>query len=54
MWRLDRLGRSLKHLVLTIEELQERGIGFRSLQESIDTTTPAGYLQFHVFSALAD
>ena len=54
VWRLDRLGRSLKSLVLTIEDLQQREIGFRSLQENIDTTTSAGKLQFHVFSALAE
>jgi DNA invertase Pin-like site-specific DNA recombinase len=53
VWRLDRLGRSLKDLVNRIEELQQRGIGFRSLQEALDTTTAAGKLQFHVFSALA-
>ena len=54
VWRLDRLGRSLKNLVVTIEDLQQRGIGFRSLNENIDTTTSAGKLQFHVFSALAE
>ena len=54
VWRLDRLGRSLKDLVNRIEELQQRGIGFRSLQEALDTTTAAGKLQFHVFSALAE
>lgn len=54
VWRLDRLGRSLKNLVLTIEDLQQRGVGFRSLHENIDTTTSAGKLQFHVFSALAE
>jgi DNA invertase Pin-like site-specific DNA recombinase len=54
VWRLDRLGRSLKDLVQRIEELQQKGIGFRSLQEALDTTTAAGKLQFHVFSALAE
>jgi DNA invertase Pin-like site-specific DNA recombinase len=54
VWRLDRLGRSLKDLVHRVEELQQRGIGFRSLQEAIDTTSAAGKLQFHVFSALAE
>jgi DNA invertase Pin-like site-specific DNA recombinase len=54
VWRLDRLGRSLKDLVQKVEELQKRGIGFRSLQESIDTTSSVGKFQFHVFSALAE
>src|SRR5262245_37661967 len=54
VWRLDRLGRSLKHLIETVAELRERGIGFKSLQESIDTTTPGGKLIFHVFGALAE
>src|SRR5512144_2575676 len=54
VWRLDRLGRSLRHLIDTIGTLQERGIGFRSLQEQIDTTTSGGKLVFHVFGALAE
>ena len=54
VWRLDRLGRSLQHLIEVVTELQERGIGFRSLQESIDTTTSGGRLIFHVFGALAE
>src|SRR5512135_2090188 len=54
VWRLDRLGRSLKHLIETMTLLQERGIGFRSLQEQIDTTTSGGKLVFHVFGALAE
>jgi len=54
VWRLDRLGRSLKHLVETITDLEEKGIGFRSLQESIDTTTSTEKLVFHIFSALAE
>jgi hypothetical protein len=54
VWKLDRLGRSLRHLVDTVTGLAERGIGFRSLQESIDTTTPGGKLIFHVFAALAE
>jgi DNA invertase Pin-like site-specific DNA recombinase len=53
VWRLDRLGRGLKHLIDTIEQLHEREIGFRSLTEQIDTTTPGGRLQFHIFGALA-
>src|SRR4051794_36694714 len=54
VWRLDRLGRSLAHLIGTIRDLQERGVGFRSLQEQIDTTTSGGKLVFHVFGALAE
>ena len=54
VWRLDRFGRSLKDLVARIEELGERGVGFRSLQESIDTTSAGGKLVFHVFGALAE
>ena len=54
VWRLDRLGRSLRHLIETVAELQGRGVGFRSLTEQIDTTTPGGKLIFHVFGALAE
>ncbi len=54
VWRLDRLGRSLKHLIETVTTLHERGIGFKSLTEDIDTTTSAGKLIFHVFGALAE
>lgn len=54
VWRLDRLGRSLKHLIATVSALEERGVGFRSLHESIDTTTSAGRLVFHIFGALAE
>jgi DNA invertase Pin-like site-specific DNA recombinase len=54
VWRLDCLGRSLKHLIETISQLQERGIGFKSIQENIDTTTSGGKLIFHVFGALAE
>jgi DNA invertase Pin-like site-specific DNA recombinase len=53
VWKLDRLGRSLRHLVDTVTGLAERDIGFQSLQEAIDTTTP-GKLVFHVFAALAE
>ena len=52
-WRLDRLGRSLRDLVTVVHTLNERGVGLRSLRESIDTTTAAGRLTFHVFAALA-
>src|SRR5436190_3310914 len=54
VWRLDRLGRSLKHLIETITELHNRKIGFKSIQESIDTTTSGGKLVFHIFGALAE
>ena len=52
VWRLDRLGRSLPHLIVTVGALDARGVGFRSLTESIDTTTSGGRLIFHVFGAL--
>jgi len=54
VWRLDRLGRSLKHLIETIHDLEQRGVGFRSLTEYIDTTTPGGKLIFHIFGSLAE
>ena len=54
VWRLDRLGRSLRHLIDTITSLQEHGIGFKSLTENIDTTTSGGKLVFHIFGALAE
>ncbi len=54
VWRLDRLGRSLRHLIDTLTDLDARGVGFRSLTESIDTTTPGGRLVFHIFGALAE
>jgi len=54
VWRLDRLGRSLKDLITLMGELQDQGIGFRSLQESIDTPSPGGRLIFHLFGALAE
>jgi DNA invertase Pin-like site-specific DNA recombinase len=53
-WKLDRLGRSLAHLIEIIAGLGERGIGFRSLSETIDTTTAGGRLIFHVMGALAE
>jgi DNA invertase Pin-like site-specific DNA recombinase len=54
VWRLDRLGRTLKKLILMIEDLSKRNIAFMSLRESIDTTTSGGRLIFHVFGALAE
>jgi DNA invertase Pin-like site-specific DNA recombinase len=54
VWRLDRLGRSLQHLIETVNALETRKIGFRSLTESIDTTTPGGKLIFHIFGSLAE
>jgi len=54
VWRLDRLGRSLKHLIEIVSELENREIGFKSLTESIDTTSPTGKLVFHLFGALAE
>ena len=53
VWKLDRLARSMKQLIETVDELKARGIGFRSLTEAIDTTTAAGELFFHLFGALA-
>ncbi|KAA5801066.1 recombinase family protein [Alkalicaulis satelles] len=54
VWKLDRLARSLRQLIETVEGLQEKGIGFVSLTEGIDTTSPGGKLVFHVFGALAE
>src|SRR5947209_20194613 len=54
VWRLDRLGRSLKHLIETITKLNNRKIGFKSITENIDTTTSGGKLVFHIFGALAE
>ncbi len=54
VWRLDRLGRSLSHLIQTTTGLEHRGVGFKSLQEGIDTTTSGGKLVFHIFGALAE
>src|SRR5262245_49414232 len=53
VWRLDRLGRNLKHLIMTLEELAALGIDFVSLGEGIDTCTPAGRLQLHILGAIA-
>lgn len=52
-WRLDRLGRNLKHLITLLDDLQALGVGFVTLGESIDTTTPAGRLQLHILSAIS-
>jgi DNA invertase Pin-like site-specific DNA recombinase len=54
VWRLDRLGRSLRHLIDTVTELEQRRIGFKSLQENIDTTSPGGKLVFHIFGSLTE
>src|SRR5919202_1797568 len=54
VWKLDRLARSLKQLIETVEDLERRGIGFRSLTEQIDTTSPGGRLVFHIFGAMAE
>tara|TARA_B100000614_G_scaffold13511_1_gene11391 strand:+ start:64 stop:627 length:564 start_codon:yes stop_codon:yes gene_type:complete len=53
VWKLDRLGRSMKHLIETVGELEANGIGFRSITENIDTNTPGGRLVFHLFGALS-
>ena len=53
-WRLDRLGRNLRHLIQFLEELQALGIAFVSLAEGIDATTPAGRLQMHILGAIAE
>jgi DNA invertase Pin-like site-specific DNA recombinase len=54
VWRLDRLGRSLKHLIETVTSLQEQHIAFKSITENIDTSTATGQLVFHLFGALAE
>lgn len=54
VWRLDRLGRSLRHLIDVVAELESRSVTFRSLTEAIDTSTPGGKLTFHLFGALAE
>jgi DNA invertase Pin-like site-specific DNA recombinase len=54
VWKLDRLGRSLKHLIEVVNDLHSKGIGFRSVTEQIDTSTNGGKLIFHVFGALAE
>lgn len=54
VWKLDRLARSLKQLIETVEDLEKRGIGFQSITEAIDTSTSSGRLVFHIFAALAE
>jgi len=54
IWKLDRLGRSLRHLIEVVTDLAQRGVGFQSLQEHLDTTTSTGKLVFHMFGALAE
>lgn len=54
VWRLDRLGRSIKHLIEVVEKLEAMGVGFHSVTEAIDTTTSGGKLVFHIFAALAE
>jgi DNA invertase Pin-like site-specific DNA recombinase len=53
VWRLDRLGRSLRHLIDTVTDLEARGVAFKSLMESVDTSTPSGRLVFHIFGSLS-
>jgi DNA invertase Pin-like site-specific DNA recombinase len=52
VWKLDRLGRSMTHLIQAVSDLEGRGVGFRTLTENIDTTTLTGQLVFHLFGAL--
>ena len=54
VWKLDRLARSIRHLIETVDTFEGREIGLRSLTESVDTTTPGGRLVFHIFGALAE
>jgi DNA invertase Pin-like site-specific DNA recombinase len=54
VWRLDRLGRNLRHLILLLDELNAVGVAFVSLGEGIDTATPAGRLQLHILGAIAE
>jgi DNA invertase Pin-like site-specific DNA recombinase len=54
VWKLDRLGRSLRHLIETVQALEQRGVDFHSLQESLNTSTPGGRLLFHLLGALAE
>jgi len=54
VWKLDRLGRSLKHLIETIQDLEKKGVEFKSLTEGMDTKTPGGRLLFNIFGAIAE
>ena len=54
VWKLDRLGRSLRHLVEIVQTLEERGVNFHSLKENMDTTSSGGKLVFHIFASLAE
>jgi DNA invertase Pin-like site-specific DNA recombinase len=54
VWKLDRLGRSIQHLITTVKQLNEKSIGFKSIQENMDTSTSGGKLIFHIFGALAE
>jgi len=54
IWKLDRLGRSLKDLIQLVNEIQDKGAGLKSLNDQIDTTTPQGKLTFHLFAALSE
>jgi DNA invertase Pin-like site-specific DNA recombinase len=54
VWKLDRLGRSLQHLISVVTQLSERGVAFRSLTEGFDTSSPGGQLVFHIFGSLAE
>ena len=54
VWKLDRMGRGLRDMIILMKEFQEKGVGFKSLTEGIDTTTPTGTLIFHIFASLAE
>lgn len=54
VWKLDRLGRSIQHLISEVNGLEARGVGFVCLEQAIDTTTPGGKLVFHIFAAMAE
>ena len=54
IWKLDRLSRSLRHLIDTVNQLKDRGVGLKVITQNLDTTTPSGNLVFHIFGALAE